>query len=85
MTVQNPEVRTQTARRILFGIFQGNRMPLLNPTTGFDALSGQVDYVSFADLDERTSWSLVAPPSRAPPRSETSNSAPVFIACSTFR
>jgi hypothetical protein len=61
MTVQNPEVRSQTARRILFGIFQGNRMPLLNPTSGFDALSGQVDYVSFADLDERTSWSLVAP------------------------
>jgi hypothetical protein len=61
MVVQNPGVRAQTARRVLFGIFQANRMPLLSPTSGFDDLSGDVDYVSFADLDERTSWSLVAP------------------------
>ncbi len=61
LSVQNPEVRGQTARRVLYGIFQGNRMPALNPTSGFDALSGSVDYVAFADLHERTSWALVAP------------------------
>ncbi|MBX7194648.1 MAG: CehA/McbA family metallohydrolase [Sandaracinaceae bacterium] len=61
MTIQNPEVRAQIARQVLFGIFQGNRMPLLNPAHGFDTLSGDVDYVAFADLDERTSWALVAP------------------------
>jgi hypothetical protein len=61
MTVQNPEVRSQIANRVLFGIFQGNRMPILNPTNGFDTLRGLVDYVAFADEDERTSWALVAP------------------------
>lgn len=64
MTVQNPEVRTQIARRVLFGIFQGNRMPILNPTNGFATLAGDVDYVAFADLDERTSWALVGPRER---------------------
>ncbi|MBN8612773.1 MAG: CehA/McbA family metallohydrolase [Deltaproteobacteria bacterium] len=64
MTVQNPSVRTERPRRALFGIFQGNRMPILNPATGFGALSGDVEYVAFADLDERTSWALVGPMGR---------------------
>lgn len=62
MTVENPNVRMERPRRALFGIFQGNRMPILNPTTGFGTLAGNVAYVAFADLDERTSWALVSPP-----------------------
>ncbi len=61
MTIDNPGVRSERPRRALFGIFQGNRMPILNPATGFGTLSGDVDYVAFADLDERTSWALVGP------------------------
>jgi len=64
MTIQNPEVRAQTANRIMFGVFQGNRMPVLNPLNGFDTLTGLQDYIAFADLDERTSWALVAPAGR---------------------
>lgn len=61
LIVQNPVVGAQWANRVLYGIFQGNRMPLLNPTSGFDTLTGTVSYAAFADLNERTSWALVAP------------------------
>jgi hypothetical protein len=61
MTIQNPNVGTQSAGKVLMGVFQGNRMPILSPTGGFASLSGLVDYVAFADLDERTSWAIVGP------------------------
>ena len=63
MQVDNLTNRGGRATYILQGIFQGSRMPMLAPETGFNVPEGGLttSFAAFADADEEMSWAMVAP------------------------
>ncbi len=63
ITVDNITNRAGRATRILHGVFQGSRMPMLAPELGFDVPTGafMTRHAVFADTNDETSWALVPP------------------------
>jgi len=63
ITVDNITNRAGRASRILHGVFQGSRMPMLAPELGFDVPEGSfmTRHAVFADTNDEMSWALVPP------------------------
>lgn len=63
ITVDNITNRAGRVARVLHGVFQGSRMPMLTPEAGFDVPEGNfmTRHAVYADGRDEMSWALVPP------------------------